>query len=235
MRKDVADRLGITEKSPLKAKLQALKGLTLASTSKGGDNDLIIRWLLRREGLDPERDLDMTYISKDADGIAAFKRGAVQAITYAPPASTQVLDSGEGIMLINLRKGDVPEIAERLGVTMTVNREYAPQHRDIIESAIRAIWRSVRLMWDSKEDARRTLKDFELFRNEPEASFNEALDLQFDNLQRDVLIPMDAVRKSIAIFNEMTALIDPAQQVKVTAEQFYDPSYAETAKKQLGF
>ncbi|MBI2861773.1 MAG: hypothetical protein HYX89_03030 [Chloroflexi bacterium] len=46
---------------------------------------------------------------------------------------------------------------------------------------------------------------------------------------------MDAVKRSIEIFNDMTALIDPAQQVKVTAEQFYDPSYAEAAKKQLGF
>lgn len=122
LRKDVADQLGITEKTPLKAKVQALKGLTLVSTSKGGDTDLVMRWLLRREGLDPERDVDMTYIAKDADGVAAFKRGAVQAMSYAPPASTMVLDSGEAVMLINWRKGEVPELAERLLNTLTVNR-----------------------------------------------------------------------------------------------------------------
>ncbi|MBI2861772.1 MAG: ABC transporter substrate-binding protein [Chloroflexi bacterium] len=182
MRRDVADHLSITAKSPLKDKVQALKGLTIVSTSKGGDTDLVLRWLLLREGIDPQRDMDMTYIATDADGVAAFKRGAVQAMSYAPPASTQVLDSGEAIMLINWRKGDVPELADRLANTLTVNREYAPQHRDIIESAVRAIWRSVRLMWDSKEDARRTLRNFEQFRDQPEASFNDGFELQYDNL-----------------------------------------------------
>ncbi|MBI2861771.1 MAG: ABC transporter substrate-binding protein [Chloroflexi bacterium] len=232
LRTEIAQRLAIPKNASVGDKLYALKGLTISATSKGGYSDNIFRAFLARYGIDPDRDITITYIAKDADALAAFERGVTDAMTMAPPATTVALEKGVGVLLINWRGGEVPEVYDSLYQVFTVNREWASKNRDLAEAALRAIWRGFDLVWEKRDEARKTLKNYKQFQEITEASFNEAFDIEFDILLRQPWVPMEMMQKSIDLFNSYSP---QDQKVSLRAEQFYDPSYAEAAKKQLGF
>jgi len=109
MRNDVAKAAGITEKSPLDKRAQALKGKTVAMLAPNTIVHGYLRYFAKKGGIDPERDFKIAVMSQEAS-IAALKTGAVDAMAQVLPYSTISIHNGTAMMLTSGPRGEFPEL-----------------------------------------------------------------------------------------------------------------------------
>jgi len=65
--------------------LQDLKGKAIGSTKAGGADDVVIRAILKREGLTPDKDVSITYLGTQPAELAALQQGVVRATMSPAP------------------------------------------------------------------------------------------------------------------------------------------------------
>ena len=63
--------------------LQDTKGKAIGSTKAGSADDVVIRAILKREGLTPDKDVNLTYLGTQPAELAALQQGVVQ-LTMSP-------------------------------------------------------------------------------------------------------------------------------------------------------
>lgn len=107
--KSAIDAKGVTKDSSFEEKVQALKGLKIATTSPGGGADVILRAILKAGGLDPKEDVKILYLQTGPAVVAAFSRGNVDATAFGPPTSTEEVMKHDGVEFIKLSRGDYPK------------------------------------------------------------------------------------------------------------------------------
>lgn len=89
---------GLSENSPIKDRVAALKGMKLASFAAGSSTDLAFRSVVRANGLDPDVDITVQPLADSASMLAALNNKAVDGIignvggptTFAESAGTGV-------------------------------------------------------------------------------------------------------------------------------------------------
>lgn len=98
---------GVTPDSPLATRVQALRGLRIASPAAGSTIDLGHRYSLKKNGLDPARDVTIQPIADMAGIIAAVRQGAVDGLvgTNATGVAQSVAD-GVTRLFIEYEKHD---------------------------------------------------------------------------------------------------------------------------------
>ncbi len=88
VKKEVLDKLGITEASPWEQKIAALKGLRMGDTGPGGAPDNMLRWLAVKGGMDPNKDVRLVTIQGGGPGIiAALGQGVIDGFCLSSPTS----------------------------------------------------------------------------------------------------------------------------------------------------
>lgn len=197
VRREVAQRKQVTPQSPLEARLQALRGLTIGITTPGAAGDAYTRVLLKQAGLDPLRDANIVQIGS-ADGLlAALKAGKIDAFMLSPPNPEKAEKEGFGVILIRNSAGDVPIFRQFMHTSMSVRREHARANPEAVRRTTRAIARGINLILDQPEEAKRALqRDFKV---EP-----DLLSRSVDNLapayRRNGRMDEETWRKTMEVF-----------------------------------
>ena len=91
-------------------KLKALKGATLAITAPGSGTDLIVRFLSKQAGLNPDRDLTITALGTADTMTAAITQGRIDGFSLSAPAAENIVKNHGGVMLFNFAKGEVKQL-----------------------------------------------------------------------------------------------------------------------------
>jgi ABC-type nitrate/sulfonate/bicarbonate transport system substrate-binding protein len=104
-----AKAAGVTETSDIKAKAAALKGKKITIDSPNTLPHAMVRYVARKGGLDPERDMTFASMQPEA-AVAALKGGSVDAIAGGMPQTVQAVRDGLGILLASGVRGDFPEL-----------------------------------------------------------------------------------------------------------------------------
>ena len=71
--KEWARKKGVDKKSPLKARIEALRGAVIGGTSPGAISDTLTQYLLRWAGLDPEKDAEIVPMGGIGPRLAALE------------------------------------------------------------------------------------------------------------------------------------------------------------------
>jgi len=100
---------GVTETSDIKAKAAALKGKKITIDSPNTLPHAMVRYVARKGGVDPERDMTFASMQPEA-AVAALKGGSVDAIAGGMPQTVQAVHDGLGILLASGVRGDFPEL-----------------------------------------------------------------------------------------------------------------------------
>ena len=117
-----AKKHGITESSSYQDKLKALKGATLAITAPGSGTDLIVRFLSKQAGLNPDRDLTITALGTADTMTAAITQGRIDGFSLSAPAAENIVKNHGGVMLFNFAKGEVKQLDGFLFIGVVVPR-----------------------------------------------------------------------------------------------------------------
>lgn len=108
--KEWAESQGITEDSPVEARLAALKGARIATSGPGG-GDQIIRFLADLAGLDPDRDMTIIHLGNDMGVyIAALQEGRIDGLALSEPTPHLAKREAGAVIAFDLAQGDIQEL-----------------------------------------------------------------------------------------------------------------------------
>jgi ABC-type nitrate/sulfonate/bicarbonate transport system substrate-binding protein len=127
--KQVAAKLaaqGVTPSSPLKERIQALKGLTIWADSPGS-RDVLFNKMFADNGVNPN-DVKYQYGS-DAAGAAAWKSGNLDVYECC---DSSVFQEQPGAVTW-IKPGEVPELMADIHLVWATSQSYAAAHPDIIK------------------------------------------------------------------------------------------------------
>lgn len=108
LRKDVADRLGITDKMPIAERAKLLKGLTIGIQGVGSIVHAWERYVVAKGGLDVENDVRIAPMDPPAM-MPALQNKAIDGYATSMPFTTQAVLNGSAIMLAS-SVTDAPEL-----------------------------------------------------------------------------------------------------------------------------
>ena len=139
--------LYVVEKGDTVHSFADLKGRTILSTGKGTTPEYVLRYLLRKNGLDPDKDVKIEYYSEASEvtaQMAAARKDAIAVLPQPYVTAAQMKDSGLRVVLDLTREWNkVCDNQLITGVTV-VRTEYAKKNPDVIAAFLTDYQKSVK-------------------------------------------------------------------------------------------
>jgi ABC-type nitrate/sulfonate/bicarbonate transport system substrate-binding protein len=210
LRKDVAERAGITPGMPIERRAQALRGRRIAIDSVNTINHLLVKYMAKKGGLDPERDLTITPM-QPPNMLAALKSGAIDGFMMSPPWPVMAVRDGAAVTLASVPRGDFAELYPFSFVILVGRTGFCDAKPSVCRKMIAGYKRALALIHDQPAEAVAALRKkfdktdpavladaFEVTRVAssrtgliPEAGFKRAVEFQLDagTLKSDEKVP----------------------------------------------
>jgi NitT/TauT family transport system substrate-binding protein len=115
-----------------------LKGKTIAVRASGDATDIATRVLLKKEGLDPDKDVTILAVQQEGARMASLMAGQI-CCTVAQVQDRVLLEKNSFHMLFDMTTLGIPNAQ---GVIAT-NRAYAKDHPDVIQHFIDSLIESI--------------------------------------------------------------------------------------------
>lgn len=197
--------------------LSDLKGKSVGVTSAGSTTDLFVQALLRKNGLEPKRDVNVVAVGGSAEAMAAFTSKRVDAGAFTAPFDAQAVAQG-GQMLFDFRKSDYAYPQAGLAVKRGLPKSDSGLVSDVIKSYAEAVARF-------KSDKQLTTQIFvREFGVSDQKLADDSYDLANQAMDGDIT-PRAADEQSLlgllAVSNPKASSAKP--------EDFYDDSFAKAA------
>lgn len=222
IRKDLAERLGITATTPLETRIQALKGLKIGITEPNASTDQVLRLAMEKFGLDPNKDAQL--IALGANNLPpAIHNQQIDAFVMVPPVPERAVQAGDAVYLMDLAEDSLPLLRDAAYMTITVDPGYLSKNRDTAVRLIRAVANAQKLLFENQSEARKLLKEREF----PQMD-QETFDIGFKSLVPFYLKNPEISRQS---FDAGIALAQKfsRQPITLTYDQIVDPTIAKEA------
>ena len=139
--------LYVVEKGNTVHSFADLKGRTILSTGKGTTPEYVLRYLLKKNGLDPDKDVKIEYYSEASEvtaQMAAARKDAIAVLPQPYVTAAQMKDSDLRVVLDLTREWNrVCDTQLITGVTV-VRTEYAKQNPNVIAAFLTDYQKSVK-------------------------------------------------------------------------------------------
>ncbi len=142
MHVDVARERGITEKTPFKEKLAALRGLKLGGTRPGALTYQQAEYLVRTAGFTPQKEVQVLAAGEGAALIAALETRQIDVLVQTVPVPEQAIARGKAIMFINNAAGEDPGLVPFNMENVFVQPDFADRNPNTVTCFLRAVKRA---------------------------------------------------------------------------------------------
>jgi len=200
--------------------LKDLKGKTLGISSFGATPDVAARLMIKRAGIDPEKEIKILALGSDAARLTALKQRVVDVVVISPPADTQMEKQGYTILARAYELFSFPYLG--LGTHTQKIKDKPDEIRRVIKATIRAN----RFIRDHRDEAVQTLIGWGKVEREFAYASYDALRNLFN---ADGAIPEDGLKlviDQIRRSNKVTREVAPNEVV--------DLSFLRAAQAELG-
>lgn len=106
VKSSMVEEKGLTPESTDAEKLEALRGTTMAVTGLGSGSDLVLRYMLKQAGLDPESDLEIIATGGGAKSVSGFTSDRFDGFALSSPQADLGIEQGEGTYLFHITGGE---------------------------------------------------------------------------------------------------------------------------------
>ncbi len=117
------------------ATIQGLKGKKLAISSTGGSSDVAARVVLRRNGLEPNKDVTLTPVGDATTRQVALFNGAVDAEVDGPPGSIRAEQDPKFHVLLDLTAAGIPSA----NAVVAGQRSWIQANRPLVQKYVDSI------------------------------------------------------------------------------------------------
>jgi ABC-type nitrate/sulfonate/bicarbonate transport system substrate-binding protein len=150
MRKDVAERLAITDKMSIPERAQKLKGLTIGIQGVGSVVHAWERYVVARGGLDVENDVRIAPMDPPAM-LPALNNKAIDGYATSLPFTTQAVLTGDAIMFASAVT-DAPELFPLAYNVIYTRAEVCRDKRELCVRVGRAYAAAARMIQEQPEE-----------------------------------------------------------------------------------
>ncbi|HEY2988704.1 MAG TPA: ABC transporter substrate-binding protein [Candidatus Binatia bacterium] len=150
-------------------RVEDLKGKKVGVTTFGSLTDFLIRHILRKKGLNPDRDVALLQIGGDPERIAALKQGSIDAASLSFPGYGIAMKMGFPMLWDSAKEIDYPWIE------ITTRRAIIQKDRDMIQSYMKAHLEGTALFKKDREFGKKVIK--KTLRVDNEELVNESYDI----------------------------------------------------------
>lgn len=226
--KDVANRLGIDQNTPIEQRVQAFKGLKFAVSTPGSGTDTQLRYVLTLYGLDTERDVEILTTGSVAASLAAFAQGKADAASLSAPSAEEAVVKDDGLMIVNLAAGDVPSLGEQVDTGVWATSDWLKANPDKAVAVVAAVWKALDYSHKSNAEAG------DLVRKEAwEETDKDVFDLAWQRYTPAMATSPELKLpyvESLLQYREVTE----GKKARFSADQAFTNEYVEKAKALLG-
>ncbi|HTC11631.1 MAG TPA: ABC transporter substrate-binding protein [Acetobacteraceae bacterium] len=226
IRTDVAKAHGITRDMPLKARLQAMRGLRIAITTPGASSDMLLRYLFLQNGLQPDRDLQIVPLGGVSTQIAGLQAGQVDGCSCLP--GVDIITNRSGLTEDVLNPDDMQALDGVTYGTLYSLASYDKAHPDVIRGVARAIARAELLIAHDSDAARKASRPF--FKEMDDATFNASWITYAPYFPTDPEINTAGYEKELALEK---AVLPPSASAAVPYDQVVNTSAVRAAMREL--
>lgn len=155
------EQTGLTESSPLEAKVKALVGKKIGVVSTTGLTGAFVTYLFRRYGLNINKDATLVALGPtEASAVAAMKAGRVDALSFFEPVGETVESQGLGHVWISPLKGDIPELVGELNAVFYAKASLIRAKPNTIKALVRAIAMALTFIQKYPDQAMKILQKY---------------------------------------------------------------------------
>jgi len=151
MNKEWAIRHGVNKASTLKARVEAMRGTIIGSTSPGAISDTMAQYLLRWGGMEPGKDAQIVPIGGLGPRMAALQSGRIQVLLSSPPAGQQAEKEGFGITIIPAK--DLPGFNRQIHEVLIARKSWLLRNREAARRAATAMAVANNFLLDNFEES----------------------------------------------------------------------------------
>jgi ABC-type nitrate/sulfonate/bicarbonate transport system substrate-binding protein len=200
--------------------LQDLRGKPVGITRFGSSTDFTMRYILRKAGLDPDKDVPLLQMGGQPELASAMESRRIFAAPMAPPALQKTLKAGARIQIAPKTIGlSFPH------VSLVVRKQYLGSRRSIVKSFVMGYSEGVAMLYRDKEASKKAIGRF--LHTDDQESLEAAWQYGVDVIER---IPnLDPEMFKLVIEERARTRPDAA---KAKPEQFFDDSIVRELERE---
>ena len=157
LRKDVAEKAGIASGMPIEKRAQVLRGKRMAVDSVNSINHIILKYVARKGGLDPEKDLTVTPM-QPPNMMAALKSGAIDGFAMSVPWPVMASREGAAVTLVSIPRGDLPEMTPFAFILLVTRPGFCDSKASVCRKLVVGYKRALALIHDKPTEALAALR-----------------------------------------------------------------------------
>lgn len=139
--------LYVVEKGDTVHSMADLAGRTILSTGKGTTPEYLLRYLLEKNGLDPDKDVNIQYCSEATEvtaQMAAAQKDAIAVLPQPYVTAAGMKDPSLRVALDLTAEWDKVSDSQLVTGVTVVRTQYAQEHPDMVEAFLQEYAQSVR-------------------------------------------------------------------------------------------
>jgi NitT/TauT family transport system substrate-binding protein len=199
-------------------KVEDLKGKTIGVTTFGSLTDFLVRYMLKKKGLNPQRDVTLIQIGGDPERIGALKQGSIDAASLSFPGYGIAMKMGFPMLWDSAKEIDYPWIE------ITTRRSIVQKDRELVMNYMKAYMEATALFKRDREFGKKVIK--KTLRLDNEELLNESYDLFAKNFLQ---VPYPATTGMKTSFEYVATTRPEVWDHK--GEEFTDRSFIEELHK----
>ncbi|MPZ79568.1 MAG: hypothetical protein GEV28_03860 [Actinophytocola sp.] len=150
------DATGVTPDSSLEDRVHALRGETVAILNPGDSIDQLLRFVLPKFGMDPDKDIRMLALNNYSNMFAAMKIDKIGGLAGSPPNGNQAESQGIGKILFS---GDeFEELTQYPYLVGSANTRELAQNPDKVKALVAGIADAMKLLRDDPDAGKPCLR-----------------------------------------------------------------------------
>jgi ABC-type nitrate/sulfonate/bicarbonate transport system substrate-binding protein len=157
LRKDLAERAGLVASMPIEKRAQALRGKRMAVDSVNTINHLLLKYVARKGGLDPEKDLTVTPM-QPPNMMAALRSGAIDGFTMSMPWPVVATRDGTAVKIMSIPGGDLPELTPFSFIVVVTRPGFCDGKPSVCKKLVAGYRRAFALVHESPGEALAALR-----------------------------------------------------------------------------
>ena len=204
--------------SPIK-KPEDLRGKAIGITRYGSSTDFSIRYLVKKWGMEPDRDIKILQMGGQPEIVAGMQAGAVQAGVLSSPADYKAKKAGFQLLIDFKKVGlDYPT------VSLVSTRSFIKKDPQTVKSFLMAYSEATDRLYRDKEFSMKVLGKYT--RTEDRETLEAAYAFATTFVERPPHLPYKAIETILA----QIAATDPRAKDR-KAEEFIDPTFYNELEK----
>jgi NitT/TauT family transport system substrate-binding protein len=153
-----AQALGISATLPIEERVKRGSGLRIAVTGPGSGADKVVRFVLKRYGLDPEKDVSIVGIGTEGQ-LPALRAGQIDSYANTSPATDQAVAAGAAQWWFRPSQGEIPDLNGFTYITLAALPQYIKDHPTVVEGVLRATRGATQILQNEPDRAVELLQD----------------------------------------------------------------------------